>query len=39
VAGELGYEIHCQDAEHIALRRMLLEAGADQGCANMASTR
>lgn len=31
VAGELGYEIHCHAAEHIALRRMLLEAGADKG--------
>ncbi len=31
VAGELGYEIHCHAAEHIGLRRLLLEAGADQG--------
>ncbi|MDW3222975.1 MAG: FAD-dependent oxidoreductase [Paracoccaceae bacterium] len=31
VSGELGYEIHCKAAEHIALRKMLLEAGADQG--------
>jgi dimethylglycine dehydrogenase len=31
VAGELGYEIHCAAAEHIALRRSLLEAGADLG--------
>ena len=31
VAGELGYEIHCQAAEHIALRRMLLQAGASEG--------
>jgi len=31
VAGELGYEIHCSAAEHIALRNMLLEAGADLG--------
>ncbi|MEM8877297.1 MAG: FAD-dependent oxidoreductase, partial [Pseudomonadota bacterium] len=31
VAGELGYEIHCQAAEHVALRRMLLEAGAEHG--------
>ncbi len=30
VAGELGYEIHCHAGEHIALRRMLLAAGADQ---------
>ena len=26
VTGELGYEIHCPAAEHIALRRLLLEA-------------
>lgn len=31
VAGELGYEIHCSAAEHIALRNILLEAGADLG--------
>jgi len=31
VAGELGYEIHCSAAEHIALRKALLEAGADLG--------
>ncbi|WP_147125319.1 GcvT family protein [Shimia ponticola] len=31
VTGEMGYEIHCAANEHIALRRMLLEAGADQG--------
>ncbi|MCR9138414.1 MAG: FAD-dependent oxidoreductase [Alphaproteobacteria bacterium] len=31
VTGELGYEIHCTAAEHIALRRILLEAGADSG--------
>ena len=30
VSGELGYEIHCQAAEHIALRRILLEAGASE---------
>ena len=30
VTGELGYEIHCQAAEHIALRRCLLEAGASE---------
>ncbi len=29
VTGELGYEIHCGAAEHIGLRKMLLEAGAD----------
>jgi dimethylglycine dehydrogenase len=28
VTGELGYEIHCPAAEHIALRRLLVEAGA-----------
>ncbi len=31
VTGELGYEIHCSAAEHISLRHMLLEAGADLG--------
>jgi len=31
VAGELGYEIHCSAAEHIGLRRLLLEAGAEFG--------
>ena len=31
VTGELGYEIHCTAAEHIALRKALLEAGADLG--------
>ncbi|WP_298679990.1 FAD-dependent oxidoreductase [uncultured Lentibacter sp.] len=31
VTGELGYEIHCSAAEHITLRKMLLEAGADLG--------
>lgn len=31
VTGELGYEIHCRANEHIALRRILLEAGADHG--------
>ncbi len=31
VAGELGYEINCQAGEHIGLRRLLLEAGADLG--------
>ncbi|MEM9343831.1 MAG: FAD-dependent oxidoreductase [Pseudomonadota bacterium] len=29
VTGELGYEINCSAAEHIALRRLLLEAGAE----------
>lgn len=33
VTGELGYEIHCTAAEHIALRRILLEAGAEAGIA------
>lgn len=31
VTGELGYEINCHAADHIALRRLLLEAGADLG--------
>lgn len=31
VTGELGYEIHCTAAEHIALRRILLAAGAESG--------
>ncbi len=31
VTGELGYEIHCRASEHIALRQLLLEAGADHG--------
>ncbi len=31
VSGELGYEIHCSASEHIALRRLLLEAGEDLG--------
>ncbi|MEM8949062.1 MAG: FAD-dependent oxidoreductase [Pseudomonadota bacterium] len=31
VAGELGYEINCSAAEHITLREMLLEAGAEHG--------
>jgi dimethylglycine dehydrogenase len=31
VAGELGYEIHCPAADHIALRRALLEAGDGLG--------
>jgi len=31
VAGELGYEINCAAAEHITLRQMLREAGADHG--------
>ena len=29
VAGELGYEIHCSAAEHVLLRRLLVEAGAE----------
>ncbi len=31
VGGELGYEINCSAAEHVLLRRVLLEAGADLG--------
>lgn len=31
VTGELGYEIHCAASEHIGLRKLLLEAGADLG--------
>ena len=31
VSGALGYEINCRYGDHIALRRMLLEAGADHG--------
>ncbi|MDH3665102.1 MAG: aminomethyltransferase family protein, partial [Alphaproteobacteria bacterium] len=31
VAGELGYEINCSAAEHITLREMILEAGAEHG--------
>jgi len=31
VCGELGYEINCTAAEHIALRQTLLRAGADYG--------
>lgn len=31
VAGELGFEINCRMGDHIALRRMLLAAGADFG--------
>ncbi len=31
VTGEMGYEIHCAAAEHIGLRKTLLEAGADLG--------
>ncbi|MEM7214495.1 MAG: FAD-dependent oxidoreductase [Pseudomonadota bacterium] len=31
VAGELGFEIHCSAVEHIGLRKLLLEAGADLG--------
>lgn len=30
VTGELGYEINCRMGDHVALRRMLLEAGADE---------
>jgi dimethylglycine dehydrogenase len=31
VTGELGYEIHCSAAEHVALRRALVEAGRPLG--------
>ena len=31
VAGELGYEIHCQTGEHATLRRTLLQAGDGLG--------
>ena len=31
VTGERGYEINCRMGDHIALRRALLEAGADEG--------
>ncbi|NBD30237.1 MAG: FAD-dependent oxidoreductase [Alphaproteobacteria bacterium] len=35
VTGEMGYEIHCKANEHIALRGMLLAAGADQNIREM----
>ncbi len=31
VTGEKGYEINCRYGDHIQLRRMLLEAGAEEG--------
>ncbi|MEX0503589.1 FAD-dependent oxidoreductase [Alphaproteobacteria bacterium LSUCC0719] len=31
VTGEAGYEINCRMGDHIALRRMLVDAGADLG--------
>ncbi len=31
VTGEKGYEINCRYGDHIKLRRILLEAGADEG--------
>jgi len=31
VTGELGYEIHCTEAEHVELRELLVEAGEDLG--------
>ena len=31
VSGELGYEINCRMGDHVKLRRMLLEAGAESG--------
>ena len=37
VTGELGFEIHCQASEHIALRRLLLHAGADLGVKEFGS--
>ncbi|MBT8418176.1 MAG: aminomethyltransferase family protein, partial [Silicimonas sp.] len=33
VTGELGFEINCRMGDHIMLRRLLLEAGADSGIA------
>jgi dimethylglycine dehydrogenase len=44
VTGEMGFEINCKMGDHIALRRILLEAGADQdicevGFKAMLSTR
>ena len=39
VTGELGYEIHCRMGDHIALRRLLLKAGAECGIrGNLVST-
>ena len=35
VCGELGYEINCSAAEHVALRRTLLEAGKDLGLSEI----
>ena len=35
VCGELGYEINCRMGDHAVLRRILLEAGADQGMAEI----
>ncbi|WP_298839752.1 FAD-dependent oxidoreductase [uncultured Roseobacter sp.] len=31
VTGELGYEIHCRAGDHATLRKVLLEAGTDEG--------
>jgi dimethylglycine dehydrogenase len=31
VTGEMGYEINCRYGDHIALRRLLLDAGAQEG--------
>jgi dimethylglycine dehydrogenase len=31
VTGEMGYEINCRYGDHIKLRRILLQAGAEQG--------
>ncbi|MBT8415860.1 MAG: FAD-dependent oxidoreductase, partial [Silicimonas sp.] len=33
VTGELGFEVNCRMGDHIMLRRLLLEAGADSGIA------
>lgn len=38
VAGELGFEINCAAADHIALRRRLLAAGADLGLREIGYT-
>jgi len=31
VTGEMGYEINCRYGDHVALRRLLLDAGAEEG--------
>ncbi|MBU3737727.1 MAG: aminomethyl transferase family protein, partial [Rhodoferax sp.] len=35
IAGELGFEIHCEAAEHATLRQSLLEAGRADGIAEV----